>query len=151
MLGLLRPGHKSFTTFIWISWNSHSWKLVAMLWETKAIWKGHMEREQCWPDPSCFNHTSPDIRNVSEGAILDILIPVDTTWGRTETPDVWLQSSCPCHFQPFEPTQLRPQTLGSKTKPYPHGLPKLPTYWIMSIIKWLLFYATKFWWFVMQQ
>lgn len=117
-LGLLRPSHKKLYSF-------HPDFLGFLLFEpcSHAVrsWDFHMEREQCWPDASRFNHTSPDIAHVSERAIVDIPVPADTTWRRTKTPDTFSHSSCPCHLHPFEPTQLKPHTLGSKDKPSPLG------------------------------
>lgn len=113
-LGLLRPGHKKL-------YNFHPDFLGFLLFEpcSHAVrsWDFHMEREQCWPDPSRFNHTSPDVAHVSAGVVLDIPAPAGTTWRRTKTPDILPYSSSPCLLHPFKPTHLRLHTLGNKDKP----------------------------------
>lgn len=128
-LGFVNQVINSLSTLTWISWNSYSrnapfWNLAAMLWEAKDTWKttertmlarsqlfqSYQPRHQIYEWRSHLRHSSP----------------ADTTWKRTQTWDLWPQSSCPWHLQPFSSQcSLGPRHWEAKTNHCFCTLPKL--------------------------
>ena len=82
------------------------WGPSCHVWKAQARWKGPAEL------PANSQHQLPAMW-VSEGIILDIPVPADIIWRKTQTPGIRTQSS---HHQPLEPPYLRPQ-MWSRYKP----------------------------------